>query len=289
MRGRGLLRCAVLAGAVLCWGQTLLAYSNPKLPEWVLNAAAEKTGPLPTKANAVVLYESKVLTIGRHGQAEFRMRQAVKILRPPGREDADPSVFYDKGAPLKAYQVWAIGPDGHHYAMKKYQYQDTGVDGYGILYSGDRIMDADPPGDDPGGIVAWEYVQKLPSYQHEMTWYFQQDVPVVKAVLDVNLPQGWNYKTEWFRHAPIQPEKVGPNEYRWEAEHVAGIDLNHVSLAPAWDALAARLVVHYSAKPLPKTNQAMWASIGEWYARLAAGRAAGGPEIEAKARRSTAN
>lgn len=279
------LRCVGLVGLALCSRATLLArVKDAKLPAWVLTAAAEQTGPLPATANAVVLYDSQLLTIAPDGKAEYRERTVVKILRPPGRNDALPIVSYDKDAPLKSFEVWAIGPDGHRFAMQKNQYVDLGdPGGDGVLYADDRYRAANPPGADPGGVVAWEYVQKIPSYEQELTWNFQQDIPVVKSLFRLDLPSGWNYEANWFRHAAIAPMEVGPNEFRWKAEHVPGIDLNRVPLAPAWVALASRMVVHYSAKPIPTSDSALWAQIGQWYDNLAAGQTESGMNIKTAA------
>ncbi len=283
MRRCGPLPWAVMAAVALCWGSPAMASRSPKLPEWALAAAATKPGPLPKTANAVVLYQDEVLTVDRRGRAEYRFRQVVKILRPPGREDAVPQVDYDRDAPLKSFHVWSIGPHGHRFAMRKDQYQDIGDEDNSVLYADDRMRVAYPPGADPGGIVAWEFVQKLPSYQSEYTWNFQLGIPVVKAVFQVNLPAGWHDEAKWFRHAAIPATQVAPNQYRWEADHVKGVDLSHVALAPDWDALAARMVLHFSPQPIPKSNSAEWTKIGEWYGQLAAGKTAGGPNIKAAA------
>jgi hypothetical protein len=281
MSRRGLLRFVVLAGLALCSSRVMLAKSDAKLPDWVMAAAAEQTGPLPKTANAVVLYQDEVLTVAPDGKKEYRMRIAVKILRPPGRDSAVPFVPYDKDAPLKSFHVWAIGPDGRRFAMKKYEYVDLGdTSDDGILYADDRYRAADPPGADPGGVVAWEFVQKLPSYEKELTWNFQWAVPVVKATFELVLPPGWSYATNWFRHAAIAPVKTGPNAYEWEADHVPGIDLDNVPLAPSWEALAGRMVVHYSAKPIPTSDSALWAQIGQWYDTLAAGQTESGANIK---------
>lgn len=275
-----MLRCVALAGLVLCGGQAMLAESNAKLPDWVLTAAAEPTGPLPVTANAVVLYQDEQLKIAANGKAEYRIRNVVKILRPPGRDDAMPIVSYDKDAPLKSFNVWSIAPDGHRFAMKKDQYVDLGDPDEGMLYVDDRYRAANPPGADPGGIVAWEYVQKVPSYQNEVTWDIQSDDPVVKATFELQMPQGWNYATNWFQHAAVAAVTIGAEEYQWTLEHVTGIDVENIPLAPSPEALAARMVVHYSDKPIPASTSALWARIGQWYDTLAAGQSEGDTNIK---------
>jgi hypothetical protein len=64
---------------------------------------------------------------------------------------------------------------------------------------------------------------------------------------------------------------------------VPAIDLTDVPMAPSPLALAARMVVHYSAKPLPMGDQ-RWTEIGNWYDTLAANRTEAPQEIAAKSR-----
>ncbi len=128
--------------------------------------------------------------------------------------------------------------------------------------------------------MAWEYVQKLPLYEKELKWNFQAGDPVLKERFELKLPEGWNYETNWFEHAAVAPVKAGPNAYEWKLDDVSGINLSRVRLAPSWEALAARMVVHYSRKPIPRSDSALWAQIGEWYDNLAAGQTEGGANIK---------
>src|SRR5580700_4881641 len=62
------------------------ASSNPNLPDWVMQAAAE-TGSWGD-AKAAILLNDTLLTVGPDGKAVERTRMVVKILRPQGRRAA---------------------------------------------------------------------------------------------------------------------------------------------------------------------------------------------------------
>ncbi len=53
-------------------------------------------------------------------------------------------------------------------------------------------------------------------------------------------------------HDTKPPVEVGPNHFRWELTDIPGVNLEGISLAPSEDALAGRMVVHYSGSPLPE-------------------------------------
>ncbi len=77
--------------------------------------------------------------------------------------------------------------------------------------------------------------------------------------------------------------EIAPNHLRWELTDIPAIDLTDVPMAPSPAALAARMVVHYSATTLPTGDQ-RWTEIGNWYDTLAANRTEAPQEIAAKSR-----
>jgi hypothetical protein len=81
----------------------------------------------------------------------------------------------------------------------------------------------------------------------------------------------------------VSSMEVAPNHMRWELRDIPGIDVDDVPLAPSPASLAARMVVHYGATPVPGNDQ-IWTAIGNWYATLASGRTEGAAEVAAKAR-----
>ncbi|MGA8110016.1 MAG: DUF3857 domain-containing protein, partial [Acidobacteriaceae bacterium] len=192
---------------------------------------------------------------------------------------------FSKDEKLDSFHVWSIGPDGRHYTMKDSEYVETGdVDAdEGVLYGDVRARIASPPGADPGGLVAWESVKRLPPYFFEDSWDFQNPVPTVRSVFEIDLPPAWHQEAVWSRHDSTPETEVAPGHFRWELTNLAGIDLSGVPLHPAWESLAGRMTVHFSADPLPQ-GSALWAKIGNWYYGLAAPESEGGAGVAAAAR-----
>ncbi|MGH9771954.1 MAG: DUF3857 domain-containing transglutaminase family protein [Candidatus Acidiferrales bacterium] len=227
---------------------------------------------------AAILLEDRLLTVSADGQIVERYRKVVKILRPQGRDDAQPVAQFNKESKLLSFHIWSIGPDGHHYTVKKDQIVEGGTDEWGILYNDARYETADVPGTDPGGIVAYEYTKQIPMYSGNEPWEFQHSVPTVKSVFEIDLPQGWQHRALWRKYASVEPTVVAPNNFRWELTNIPGINLDSVSMAPAEDALAGRMEVYFSATPLPQGSQ-LWTRIGEWYTQLAAPQSEGPADI----------
>jgi len=257
-----------------------------QLPDWMTQAMSQAPATLPVNwkdAKALYLLEDTLITVDTDGHALQRYRAVVKILRQQGRDDAQPAAIFSSDAKLKSFHVWSVGPDGHPYAMKDSEYTEVGVGGDSVLYADDRARVASPPGADPGGIVAWEIDEQLPAYFREATWSFQNEVPTVRSVYEIDLPAGWHDEAVWSRHAPVNPVEAAPDHFRWDLTNLDGIDLTDVPLAPAWPALAGHMTVHYGADPLPQ-GDALWTRIGNWYTSLAAPRSEGGSDLAAAAR-----
>jgi hypothetical protein len=233
-----------------------------------------------------VLLEDKLITVQPDGRAVERYRMAVKILRPRGREYAEPFAWFSKDAKLLSFHVWSIGPDGHQYTMKDSEYREEGAEGGGLLYEDERFKIASPPGADPGGVVAYEFERQVRPYMTEETWGFQNAIPTARSVFELDLPAGWSQLAVWFKHESIQLTEVAPGHFHWEMTKVPEIDLADVPLAPSERSLAGRMVVHYSAQPLPQ-GDALWATIGNWYQNLAAPSSEGTSEIAVKPRSLT--
>jgi transglutaminase-like putative cysteine protease len=271
---------------------TLLAFatahaSSSDVPDWVIQAAAEQVNVPPgAHPKAAVLLEDKLLTVNSDGQITERYRQVIKILRPQGRDYAHPVAWFNKDHKLSSFQIWSIGPDQHQYALKKDQIYERGAEDWGILYDDIRFKSADVPGSDPGGIVAYEYTKQIPMYAGSQSWEFQNPIPTVKSVFEVDLPQGWQHRVLWRKYPSVEPVQVAPNHFRWELDNIPGIDLDSVEMAPAEEALAGRMEVYLSSDALPDGPQ-LWTRIGEWYTQLAAPQSEGPADIANESRALT--
>jgi hypothetical protein len=126
-------------------------------------------------------------------------------------------------------------------------------DGRGELYEDEKARVADPPGRDPGGIVAYEYEERERPYLAEANWEFQDELPRVSQSFTLVLPAGFTYTTTWAHHvkvdgAVLENHNYGENQsYRWEMNDESAIDLDQVPLSPGAGSMDARMTVPASS------------------------------------------
>jgi hypothetical protein len=259
------------------------AARHDSVPDWVRTAAAQTLPAYPPETNAVVLLEDTTYSVAPDGQATEHHRRVLKILRPQGRDEAIVHVNYDNDTKILSLHVWSIGPDGHEYALKDNEFVDASF-GEGQFYIDEKYRIAKAPGGDPGGIVAYEYEQRIRPYFTETTWFFQDDLPRLSQSFTLELPAGFTYQTLWAHHDQIKAADLENQRWRWEMKDVPAIDLYQVPMHPSEVALASRMTLHYSGPNLPYPTPGNWQGIGEWYQALAKDRLAASPEIDAKAK-----
>ena len=283
-----LLVGAMVLGGGVCARAGNLFGSQP-VPDWVKTAAQQKLPEFHGNPKAVMLLDETTYTVDPKGQAVEHVRRVVKILRPQGRDYGYPAVYYDKDSKVLSLHVWSIDAAGHEYSVKDNEIGDVGQPGEGgQLYSDERAKVANPPGRDPGGIIAYEYEKRERPYLAETNWEFQDELPRMRQSFTVALPPGYTYTTTWARHAKVEGIDLENHSYRWEMNDVPAIDLDHVPMAPNEGALAARMTVHYTGPGLAEPQDGTWQGIGEWYEGLSRDRLVSTPEIAAKAAELTA-
>ena len=289
-RAYAVLRCSLAVALVSAALGVCAHASSNSVPDWVKAAAQQEIPHYSETTKAVVLLEETTYTVAPDGQAVEHVRKVVKILRPQGREDAVPVVWYDKDSKVLSMHVWAIGADGHEFAVKDNEIADVGVPGEGgELYVDDRAkVMPNPPASDPGGVVAYEYELRARPYLRETTWRFQGELPRLKQSFTLVLPEGFTQTTTWAHHAADKGIDMEHQRWRWQMDKVPSIDLERVPMSPAGMALAGRMTVHYSGAGPAQLSDGTWQGIGEWYKVLAEDRLVATPEISAKAAELTA-
>lgn len=159
-------------------GSPLWAASNV-VPDWVKTAAQQALPSYPKSTKAVMLLNETTYTVAPDGRATTHVRKVVKILRPQGREYGYPVVWFDKDSKVVAMHVWSIDPAGHEYALKDNEIREISPPGEGgQLYADEKAKVADPPGRDPGGIIAYEYEVRDRPYLAEANWFFKANCHV---------------------------------------------------------------------------------------------------------------
>jgi hypothetical protein len=270
----------VLFGLGLACGT---AHADDSVPEWVRTEAKQALPTLSPKCRSVVLLDERTYTVGADGRATEHVRYVVKILRPQGREDAYPMVWFDKDSKVLSLHVWSIDAAGKEYTVKDKDMVEFGLPGSGYEYDDVRYKVASPPGRDPGGVIAYEYERRERPYVAETTWEFQDETPRIHQSFTLVLPAGYSYSTSWANHSPEKGVDLENLHYRWEMNNQPGIDLDEVPMSPAGPSLAARMTVHYVGRGLAEPRESTWRGIGEWYDGLAHDRETPTPEITAKA------
>ncbi len=269
-------------------GRTARA-SADKVPDWVKAAAAQPLPRFPGNPKAAVLLDETTYTVDAKGQAVEHERYVVKILRPQGRDYGYPAVSFDKDSKVLSMHVWSIDSAGHEYAVRQDEMMEVSPPGEGgELYGDEKWRVADPPGRDPGGVVAYEYEKRERPYLAETNWGFQDGLPRLSQSFTLVLPPGYSYTTTWAHHAQVEGADLENHSYRWEMNNEAAIDLDSVPLSPGAGSLAARMTVHYAGPGLAEPQDGTWKGVGEWYEGLAKDRLAATPEIAAKAAELTA-
>ncbi len=258
------------------------AFKQDSVPDWVRAAAQQKLPQYSAETNAVVLLEDTTYTVAPDGSAVEHFRRVVKILRPQGRDEGIVAVPFDKDSKILSMHVWSVGPDGHEYAVKDNEMIEVGYPGQGNFFMDLKVRAANPPGRDPGGIVALEYEQRSHPYLTEKTWFFQSDLPRLNQTFTLELPPGFTHGTVWAHTKEVPAVDLERQRWRWEMKNTPPIDLENVTLSPDAFALEGRMTVHYAGPGISTPTEGTWLSIGTWYQALAKDRLVATPEIAAK-------
>ena len=251
------------------------------VPQWGLDAYKTHTPDYARDAAAVILSDEYVETVDTQGRAVEREREAIRILKPQGRQRASCGVAYDTDEKINYFHVWTIGADEKQYQAQETDFVDEGDTGIPIMLSSYKYRVVHPPAADVGAVVICESEELLKPYIQETVWRIQSSIPIVHQALEVDLPPGHAYSEAWHQYAGVKSVEVAPNHWRWEINDMHALDLRDIPAHPDWESLAARMTVQWGdAAVAGKDNQ--WRAIGKWVTTLEANRPAPSPEITAK-------
>lgn len=237
------------------------------VPDWVSAAAHESLPPLVKDPVAAILLDEQITTVRDSGEIDTLYRRVCKILRPEGRERfGRVFVDFDKDTKLSSLKGWTLPINGKDYEVKEKDAIETSLFN-DSLYSDMRAKLLELPAPTPGNIVAYEYVQKQRPYIFDDAWDFQTTVPVRRSRFILQLPPGWEVKTQWVNHPDVQETKSGGNSYTWELENVPAIEPEPEM--PPYRVIAGRMGVKYfpSGTSAIRTSGS-WKDIGLWYSSL---------------------
>ncbi|MGO4515426.1 DUF3857 domain-containing transglutaminase family protein [Terriglobus sp. 2YAB30_2] len=211
-------------------------------------------------------------------------REAIKILRPQGRREAELGTAYRSTSKIRSLKIWSIGSDGHEYELKDNEFTDYAAVASFEAYSDVRYREGKAPAADPGAVVAMEYeTEDLQPNSTEYIWHVQSNIPILTERLTLELPPGMDHKEVWKGNKDIHAVDLEKGRFLWEIKNEPAVDFRGLVMAPEWRGQTKRLSVHYFSSATPNATKGDWQSVGEWYGALAKGRNDASPEVAAKA------
>ncbi len=277
----------VLACLSILWAAPLLFGGDKAVvPDWVRQAAAEKLPTYPADTDAVILLKDQTYTvIGRNEYIEH-LRVAARILRPSGVDIGHFGVRIEKKDKITALHGWALDAAGNEYEVRDKEFTDAAYAGGAYyLYDDDRFRTGKVPSQ-VGNVVAFECEVHRYPYLDEIEWGVQQDNPVRRAILTIQLPSSFEFKDAWYGLTPVKPTNLGQNRWQWTVTDIPGINQDEEH-RPSFAALQSRMkLTVFGTGTEPATES--WNSLGRWYNTLTADRRVTTPEITQKARDLTA-
>ena len=250
------------------------------MPRWAEEAAKTPTPAHVGDASSVILYDEYVETLDAQGRAVEREHEAIRILKPQGRNERC-EIGYDVDEKINYFNVWTLTADGRQMQARESDFVQVGDTSVPVMLSTEKVVVAHPLAEDVGATIFCESEEQLAPYRQEIVWHIQSGSPVVYQALEVDLPVGRRHAESWHRYQPVKPTEVAPNHWRWEVKDVPALDLREVKSHPDWSALVARVSVQWGDNAVEgKDNQ--WKALGQWCARLQANRPDPSPEITAQ-------
>ncbi|HLY63173.1 MAG TPA: DUF3857 and transglutaminase domain-containing protein [Terriglobia bacterium] len=282
-RERGAMRLVMVLALMTACG----ALASGSTPDWLRSAAQAALPKYPEDTKAVILFSQQVTTVTNDGDIKTHYREAVKILRPQGRDLGYVAVPFDKDTRLTYLKGWCIPQSGKDYEVKEKDALETGYTA-DMLYDDAKTKVIKIPASEPGSVIGYEYERRRRPFMLQDTWEFQAKLPVHLARFELHLPPNWEFDSFWLNHAAQKPSAIGNGVWEWQLEDVPAIqdELN----MPAWRGLAGRLGISYFAPNGASGEQraASWQDVGRWYAHLSAESRQPSPEITQKVSELTA-
>lgn len=184
------------------------AFGRETAPDW-LSTLSRTPITVPAKeADAVVLLDEATVDIGKDGTFTTRVRWAVRIQTRAGRSHAVARVNYDANSmKVRAFKAWLLPAAGEVRTYAKKRIVDVAVYANALELYGEARRQAIVATDEaePGSVFGYEAVYTESSIFSQRVWAFQDDIPVERSSITLNLPPGWDAAGRTFNHEPITP------------------------------------------------------------------------------------
>jgi len=276
----GLAVASAALGCSMPVEASIFGHDKMDVPQWGVEAAKTPTPAYAKDASSVILYHEYVDTVDGQGRAVERERKVVRILKPQGRDNLC-VVRHDVDEKINYFRAWTIAADEKRYQAQESDFVEVGEAGSDVMLSTAKYRAVKPPAVDVNAVMICESEELLAPYQEENLWEIQEEAPIVVEALEVDLPPGRTYSTAWHQYRGPAPVEVAPNHFRWEIRDMHALDLRGVPSHPAWQALAARMTVHWGEAAV-QGRDGQWQALGRRVVNLQEHRPDASPEITAK-------
>jgi len=259
-------------------------------PAWMHAVVNAPLPPHDEKADVVLLYSERNMTVQSADKVKITVREAYKILRPGGREYGTVVASFNSRSKITGMRGWCIPAQGKDYEVKDKEAIEISlpkIDGSELVSDvKDKLLRI--PAAEPGNIVGYEYEKEDQPFVLQDVWYFQESNPVREAHYTLQLPPGWEYKAAWLNYPEAKPSQSG-NQSQWVVSEVKGI--KREDNMPPWQGVAGQMIVSFFPPGGSAPNQGFqnWKQMGIWYQGLTSGRREPSPELKQKVTSLTAS
>jgi hypothetical protein len=268
------------------------AFAGP--PPWLQAAASQPTPDLAGAAPAVVLLNETVVTVEDGGRSSRLHREAIRILTPAGRAEANAWVSYvDKSDSVRGCEAWLIRAGKTVKLPRRHDWVDVVESDSETVYSEFRArMVSYADGALPGDVFGYETRVQGPMLFLQVKEGLGGRFPLVLDRFELQIPRGWALhpvlKGSATPFASVSPDgrvacwELRNRPYRPNEPWV-----------PAPDAAEAELMVSINPAPghgaeLPSGFNTWGEAVG-WVDRLNASQSDTDPALAAAVRKLVAN
>src|SRR5215472_6695727 len=263
---RNLTRCAFVSLLPVALLLLAVPARSGDAPQWM---HALVNAPLPAhdeKADVILLYSEKVVSVQSADKIKTTVREAYKILRPGGREYGILAVSYNPRKKITALRGWCIPMQGKDYEVKDKEAVEVSLP---KISGSELISDVKEkmlqiPAPDPGNIVGYEYDIEEQPMVLQVVWRFQEEIPGREMHFSLQLPAGWEYKVFWINHPEVKATQSGGNQWDWAVSDVPAI--RHEPEMPPIEGVAGQMAVSFFPPGgAPGNGVSSWLEMGKWY------------------------
>ena len=183
------------------------AAKDARPPSWLTEVAGREVPEYDSDVSSVTLFEEEIATVNEQGVVVTTVRKAVKILSRAGRSAASGSAIYrtDTGK-VRDLQGWLIYPSGKSEVFGKKETIDAALADNDVYNEARLKLISASSLADPGSVFGYESTVEDRSIFTQFLYRFQGAQPVLTARFILQLPSGWEARSQTFNHEPLEPQ-----------------------------------------------------------------------------------